>query len=514
MIKKKIIFLIIFIILLITSTGIVNGAIAEDVYSIGPNCIYDIMEGTMVNDLKAIMKLNENDKILNSSNQEQDNSVTISSGMKLKTIDGNEYTLVVKGDISEDGKVTPTDIMQLKLLMVGTNAEKTYDVYAMDVNDDNELTATDVLNIAQYVVEIKDNIINAKKIVMQEIIELEQSEEKNIEYKVVPVTASRKLTWESSNEEVISVDENGKIIPHKMGSATITANAENKKSASCNVTCGIKPTDIKLNSGEITLSKDGSGSNPKEFQLVPTLTPENANISSKITYSSSDTNVVTVSETGLVTAVGSGTARVTATTANEKSAYIDVTVKTSIKDFTIGLSADGYSYDDYVKDNTIYIAYPNTSTKKWNDGRKKKPCKLQVNIKTDSGDIPTNVTYTSSNERNLKATATGEIESTAQPSKEMLTTVRQASAKLTINCEGISKTYNVIIFCGSNVIGVSCDNGGWQSGTTNKGSGHFQKCLTCGQCHRFHSGGGGAVPKQDATHTVQCSLCGGWVHLD
>ena len=515
-VKIKLFVSIIFIIILISITNTAYGEIATDIYSIGANCIYDILSGTTVYDFKVNMKLEKDDKILDASNNNQADSAVIGSGMKLKMADGKEYTLSVKGDLSGEGTISLTDIQKLKSIIVGDTGGTDQEIYCMDVNDDNGLTSTDLINFKQYLVEIIDSVINAKKIVMPENISVEQGQEVNIEYKLIPITANKNLTWESSDKEIISVDENGKIKGNKMGEAVIKAKTLMDRFSVCNAICGIKPTGITLDSSEVTLSKEGSSS-PKEHQIKVTITPETANIDNKITYSSSNTNVATVSETGLITAVGSGTARITATTANEKSAFVDVTVKTAIKDFTIGLSADGFSYDDYVRDNTIYIAYPNNSPKKWKDGSKKKPNQLQIIIRTDSGDTPTNVTYTSSNPNNLTASETGLITGTAKPSNEMVTTTRQGRAKLTINCEGIEKTYDVIIFCASGVLkrpnesGVACDYGGWQSGTTNKGAGHFMRCQTCGQCHRFHPAGVSVTPTSDSIHSVQCSICGGWV---
>lgn len=513
---KSMSIIFIFFLLVLGITNTTNAAIEEEAYSVLGKVIYDILPGTTVNDFKTNMKLDETDKIINESGAQNSNT-KISTGMQLETANGERYFLSVKGDISGDGNVMPSDLLQLKKVIVGSQTEKQYDVYSLDINNDNDITSTDLLILDQYIIESIDSIIYAKRIIIPESLKIEQNEKMTIATKVIPITASRKFEWESSNPGIISVNENGYIESHNLGNAIITVKSETDLKSTCNVICGVKPTELRLNNTEITMSREGTSQKPREFQIVPTVVPENANIENEITYSSSDTNVATVSESGLITAVNSGTARITATTANNKTAYIDVTIKSDIKDFTITLTADGYTYTDYLQENTIYIAFPNKSGSKWNDGSRKKPYSLQINIQTDTGEEPANVTYTPGNS-NITVSNNGLITSTANPPQDMTTSTRQASSSLTINCEGITKNYNIVIFCASNKLkregeaGVSCDNGGWQSGTTNKGSGHFQRCATCGQCHRFHAAGVDVVSSQDGTHTVQCNLCGGWVH--
>lgn len=54
---------------------------------------------------------------------------------------------------------------------------------------------------------------------------------------IEPSTADSPLTWKSSNDKVVSVDDDGKITPHKPGSATITVTAvRGKKTARIKVT--------------------------------------------------------------------------------------------------------------------------------------------------------------------------------------------------------------------------------------------------------------------------------------
>ena len=126
---------------------------------------------------------------------------------------------------------------------------------------------------------------------------------------ITPSDATRKaLTWSSSNTNVATVDGNGKVTAVGKGTAIITATATDGSgvSASCTYTVVKLVNSITLNKTSSTLLKG------KSEQLTATVLPTDASNRS-VTWSSSNTSVVKVSSTGLVTYVGKGTATVTAT---------------------------------------------------------------------------------------------------------------------------------------------------------------------------------------------------------
>ena len=86
----------------------------------------------------------------------------------------------------------------------------------------------------------------------------------------------------------------------------------------------VYPTGISL-SGTSTISINGTS------QLAVTYTPQNTTVKN-VSFSSNKTSIATVSETGLVTGIAAGTARITATAQTNNSggtttAYIDITVQ-------------------------------------------------------------------------------------------------------------------------------------------------------------------------------------------
>ena len=125
-----------------------------------------------------------------------------------------------------------------------------------------------------------------------------------------PAHATNKnVTWTSSDPSVASVGPNGEVEALQLGSATITVVTEDgKKTATCAVTVEpVPPTGIVLNKTALTLLVGSVES------LTATVSPSNAT-NKNVNWFSSDPDVATVESDGTVTAVGVGTAAITATT--------------------------------------------------------------------------------------------------------------------------------------------------------------------------------------------------------
>ena len=86
----------------------------------------------------------------------------------------------------------------------------------------------------------------------------------------------------------------------------------------------VKPTSIKLNVTSKTIQKG------KTYPLVTTITPTNA-IDKTVTYTTSNSKVVTVTSKGTIKAVNYGTAVITVKTKNGKTATCKVTVPYTVK---------------------------------------------------------------------------------------------------------------------------------------------------------------------------------------
>ena len=135
---------------------------------------------------------------------------------------------------------------------------------------------------------------------------------------------NKKLTWSSSNSEVATVDQNGKVKAVKAGTASITVTTEDGgKKATCAVTVNNKAVStITLNKSSLSLKETQTA------QLTATISPANAT-DQTLTWTSSNNSVAVVDKTGKVTALKAGTATITAKSSNNKTATCSVTVSSA-----------------------------------------------------------------------------------------------------------------------------------------------------------------------------------------
>ena len=136
---------------------------------------------------------------------------------------------------------------------------------------------------------------------------------------------NKRVTWQSSDEKVATVDENGKVTAVGNGTATITATSvSGSYTATVSVTVKI-PMEIQkltIEAEKETLTKIGEST-----ELKVKIEPENADLQ-KLIWKSDNEKVATTDENGKVTAVGNGTAEITVTTEDGKiTASIMITVK-------------------------------------------------------------------------------------------------------------------------------------------------------------------------------------------
>ncbi|GHT51768.1 hypothetical protein AGMMS49982_10100 [Bacteroidia bacterium] len=139
---------------------------------------------------------------------------------------------------------------------------------------------------------------------------------------IAPADATNKnVSWTSSNNDIATVDDAGLVTAVAAGTATITVTTENaNKTATCVVTVSIPVTDVTLNKATATLAIGGTE------QLTATIAPTDAT-NRNVSWTSSDNDIATVDDAGLVTAVAAGTADITVTTEDGgKTATCVVTV--------------------------------------------------------------------------------------------------------------------------------------------------------------------------------------------
>lgn len=128
----------------------------------------------------------------------------------------------------------------------------------------------------------------------------------------------KNTVWESSDESVATVDDEGNVTAVADGTAVITASIA-EYTASCIVRCvnvtgnkgaNSSESEYVINYEDVTLSRKG-----EYFQL--TLKSVVGNDVPDFTWKSSDTKIATVDSKGVVTAVANGTCKITTSIGND-----------------------------------------------------------------------------------------------------------------------------------------------------------------------------------------------------
>ncbi len=139
------------------------------------------------------------------------------------------------------------------------------------------------------------------------------------------------ITWSSSDENIVTVNQEGKIYAKNLGTANIICSSDSGLTATCSVTVKQPATNIGLNQSAITTYVGST------YQLSANVLP--LDTTDTVTWSSSSTSYATVSSTGLVTGKNVGTATITATTTNGLTAKCVVTIKaTQVLPTTLSIS--------------------------------------------------------------------------------------------------------------------------------------------------------------------------------
>ena len=156
-------------------------------------------------------------------------------------------------------------------------------------------------------------------------VKLNDTDETAIEAKCEPKDASNiSFDFASSDEEVATVDKDGKVKVLKAGECDITTtlmqDGEKVTEKTTHVKAFYEVESITLDSNEGKLTVGNS------HTIKATVTPEEVTAKTPIEWSSSNEKVATVDENGKVTAIAAGEATITAA-AGEKNATYKLTVQ-------------------------------------------------------------------------------------------------------------------------------------------------------------------------------------------
>ncbi len=151
-----------------------------------------------------------------------------------------------------------------------------------------------------YIEELPEIEVEEIKIsVNNPVIQKNEISKLNIE--IYPKEAEEQtVEYISSNEKIVKVDSDGNIYGVSSGKATITVRAiSNGVKSSIDIEVYSKVTGIEVNVKNITLQEG------EEYQILANIEPDDAN-NKTVQYASENTNIATVNDIGIITAVQTG----------------------------------------------------------------------------------------------------------------------------------------------------------------------------------------------------------------
>ncbi len=176
---------------------------------------------------------------------------------------------------------------------------------------------------------------------------------------------NKKVKWSTSNKKIATVSSKGVITPKKPGTVKITVTTvDGGLKATCKVTVKRAIKSFTLNKKTLSINKGAS------YTLKVSKKPTDA--TEKITFSSSNKKVATVSSKGVVKGIKKGTATITAKTEKGLTFKCKVTVKQPVTSVKISKTkASVYIGSKLTLSAKVLPENANSKTVKWTTSDKK-----------------------------------------------------------------------------------------------------------------------------------------------
>lgn len=200
-------------------------------------------------------------------------------------------------------------------------------------------------------VEVKENPVQSVSI-SSDSNTVQKGSTLQLNAAVLPENASdKKLTWTvESKGGVVTVSDTGLVTGIEPGECTVTAKSANGVSGSIDLKVLVPIVLLVFDNNSIDLNVNTSA------KLGITISPIDTN--EKITWSSSDASIATVSEGGDVTGLRGGQVTITAASESGKSATCQVNVKQDISSFNIvGLYDQAYNGSSFTPEFQVTDGY-------------------------------------------------------------------------------------------------------------------------------------------------------------
>ena len=200
-------------------------------------------------------------------------------------------------------------------------------------------------------------------------LSLEVGRHETLHATVSPSSAfDQDLSWYSSNTGVAEVS-NGRVTALSPGEADITVTTDDGGfTASCHVivTAAVPVTGVRLDRTELTLTKDGESATLKAMVSPPDAANQN------VFWTVDDSGVISVDQSGKVTAVGNGAGTVTVTTADGGfTAYCTVRVQFPSAPPTLSLNKTSLSLTTGSSETLSATTAPEGTRVSWSSSNSK-----------------------------------------------------------------------------------------------------------------------------------------------
>ena len=169
----------------------------------------------------------------------------------------------------------------------------------------------------------------------------------NESYTFTVETNAPSVTFMSTDESVLTVDENGTVTPKTTGEASVACDTGKGVTAWCDFKICSEAKEIKLNRSSLDLGSE-------EYYTFRSFVDADAAAFKRV-YSSDNENVMKIdSVTGYATAIGAGKATISCTLANGLSDSCEVTVYRMAQGLTLNESSvtlalgDSFDFDSHV----------------------------------------------------------------------------------------------------------------------------------------------------------------------
>ena len=245
-----------------------------------------------------------------------------------------------------------------------TLPEGNWTIYVNDKKAGTEAlgTASDTVTVPR----ISAMVLVSEKVQVEKLrfdkteLTLNKGETATLKLTITPEDASGDaINWISTNEKVVTVDNNGTITAVGGGTAKVKAIASNGKAVACKVTVpyvAVTSVNLQVTNAEVYVGDEINVSDDMS------ILPENATDKS-VTWTSSNTSIATVDQNGKVKCVGVGTATITAKSVDGAEGVCTVKVR-GIPVISVTLDQANYTVEEGGSFKLNATILPEDATKK------------------------------------------------------------------------------------------------------------------------------------------------------